>query len=106
MSVSSEPARYLLGGPLVTLDLSGVLFVVFSTILGATSTFRQLFSVVVHSGVVGPFGTSSYGHSTTSVKHVAQSHISGSLLPMMDEDSFCMGSSMPSICSSCGGSLF
>ncbi len=43
----------LIAGPLITLVISGVFFVIFNAILGATSTFRQLFSVVVHSGVIG-----------------------------------------------------
>ena len=84
--------QVLLGGPLVTLVLSGLLFVVFSTILGATSTFRQLFSVVVHSGVIGTVQNIfiwplNYFRETMSPSPTSLA----ALLPMLDEDSFMYG---------------
>jgi hypothetical protein len=84
--------QVLLGGPLVTLILSGVLFVVFSTILGATSTFRQLFSVVVHSGVIGAVQNMftwplNYFRETMSPSPTSLA----AFLPMLEEDSFIYG---------------
>lgn len=46
-------AQGLLGVPAVNLLLSGVLFLAFGVFLGATASFRQLFTVLVHSGAVG-----------------------------------------------------
>lgn len=78
----------LLGVPIVSLILSGVLFVVFSVILGATATFRQLFAVVVHSGVVG----SVQQLFTWPLNYLRESMSSPStlavFLPTLDEDSF------------------
>lgn len=84
--------QVLVGGPLVTLILSGILFVVFSTILGATSTFRQLFAVVVHSGVIGAVQNIftwplNYFRETMSPSPTSLA----AFLPMLDEDSFIYG---------------
>jgi hypothetical protein len=43
----------IVASPLVTLLFAGIAFVFFNAILGGTSTFRQTFAVVVHSGFVG-----------------------------------------------------
>lgn len=84
--------QFLVGGPLVTLILSGILFVVFSTILGATATFRQLFAVVVHSGVIGAVQNIftwplNYFRETMSPSPTSLA----AFLPMLDEDSFIYG---------------
>lgn len=44
-------AAFLLG-PLFTAIIAGLLLVIFSMIMGGTGTFRQLFAVVTHSGVI------------------------------------------------------
>jgi hypothetical protein len=85
-------AQVLFGGPLVQLIISGILFVVFSTILGATATFRQLFAVVVHSGVIAAIQNIftwplNYFRETMSPSPTSLA----SFLPMLDEDGFAYG---------------
>lgn len=42
----------LILGPLFTAILAGLLMLVFSTLMGGAATFKQVYSVVAHSGVV------------------------------------------------------
>lgn len=42
----------LLGGPLVTLAIAGVLLLVFKVIMGGEARFKQVFAVVVHAGAI------------------------------------------------------
>ena len=87
--------QVLVGGPLVTLILSGLLFVVFNAILGATSTFRQLFSVVVHSGVIGAVQNIFTWPLNYFREVISPSPTSlAAFLPMLDEDSFIYGFAM------------
>jgi hypothetical protein len=39
-------------GPLFTAIIAGILLLIFSTLMGGASTFKQVFSTVAHSGVV------------------------------------------------------
>ena len=74
--------------PVVTLVLAGVLFVVFSAILGGEARFRQLFAVVVHAGAISTLqaaftGPLNYVRGTmTSATNLAV------LAPAVDEGSF------------------
>jgi hypothetical protein len=43
----------LIGGPIVTLVMSGIAFLVFGTFMGGQAKFKQVFAVVTHSGVIG-----------------------------------------------------
>ena len=47
-----QPAATLITFPLVTVGIAGVLFVVFYAFVGGGATFRQMFSVVTHAGVI------------------------------------------------------
>ena len=38
--------------PLVALVIAGIAFAVFNAVLGGDATFKQVYAVVVHSGVV------------------------------------------------------
>ena len=80
--------QMLLVTPLIVLLISGILFAVFNAALGGTATFRQLFSVVVHSSAV-----SLLGHLYTVPMNAARGTLSsatnlGVLLPMVEETSF------------------
>lgn len=46
----------LIGSPIVTLIMAGIAFLVFGTFMGGRATFKQVFAVVVHSGVIGVVG--------------------------------------------------
>jgi hypothetical protein len=43
----------LIGSPIVVLIMAGIAFLVFGTFMGGQATFKQVFAVVVHSGVIG-----------------------------------------------------
>lgn len=85
-------ATALFIGPLVSLLVSGVFFVIFNAILGATSTFRQLFSVVVHSGVIGTIQNVFMWPLNYFREVVSPSPTSlAAFLPMLDEDGWAYG---------------
>ena len=80
--------QMLLVTPLIVLLISGILFAVFNGALGGAATFRQLFSVVVHSSAV-----SLLGQLYTVPMNAARGTLSsatnlGVLLPMVEETSF------------------
>jgi Yip1 domain len=80
--------QMLVGGPLISLIVAGILFAVFNAALGGTSTFKQLFSVVVHSSAVSFLGQlytmpMNYARGTLSSASTL-----GVLLPMIDDTSF------------------
>jgi hypothetical protein len=43
----------LVASPLITLVMAGIAFLVFGTFMGGQATFKQVFAVVTHSGVIG-----------------------------------------------------
>lgn len=47
-----QPAATLIMFPLMTVVAAGVLFVVFYALVGGGATFRQMFTVVTHAGVI------------------------------------------------------
>jgi len=74
--------------PIFALIISGILFVVFNAIMGGSSTFKQLFAVVVHAGVI-----SALAQLFTAPLNYMAGSMSGKtnlavLLPMLDENSF------------------
>jgi hypothetical protein len=81
-------AQMLIVTPLLLLLTSGILFAVFNAALAGTATFKQLFSVVVHSSAVSLVGQLytipiNYARGTlTSATNL------GVLLPMLEESSF------------------
>jgi Yip1 domain len=74
--------------PLIGLLVSGIVLAVFNAILGGSATFKQVFAIVAHSGVVitlaGLFGLPlAYARETmTSSTSLAV------LLPFLDDNSF------------------
>jgi hypothetical protein len=77
----------LVAGPIMSVIFSGILFGVF-VVMGGHATFKQLFTVYIHAGVViaasqlflGPLNY--FRQSMTSATNLAV------LLPMLDEQSF------------------
>jgi Yip1 domain len=78
----------VVASPLVMLVFAGIAFVVFNAILGGTSTFKQTFAVVVHSGFVGTLAQ----FLVLPLNYVRESISSpanlGVFLPFLDENSF------------------
>ncbi|MBI4478016.1 MAG: YIP1 family protein [Acidobacteria bacterium] len=78
----------LIGIPVMTLVISGILFAVFNGFLGGTASFKQLFSVVVHSGAVSVlqqlfvFPLNYVRESMSSATNLAV------FFPMLEENSF------------------
>src|SRR3954447_18775053 len=74
--------------PVIFLITAGILFAIFNAALGGTSTFKQLFAVVVHSSPISLLGQcftmpmNFLRGTMTSSTNVAV------LLPMIDETSF------------------
>lgn len=77
----------LVAGPIMSVILAGILFAIFA-IGGGGATFKQVFSVYVHSGVIGAVGQVFTGtinyfrESMTSATNLAV------MLPMLEEGSF------------------
>lgn len=61
MAETGMPAYFsiawmLIGTPLMLLLLAGILFAVFNAVMGGAATFKQLYSVIVHSTIVWVVG--------------------------------------------------
>jgi Yip1 domain len=75
-------------GPIMAVLITGILFAIFNAAMGGTATFKQVFSVVVHAGVISTLsavfsGTLNYFRGTMS----SATNLSA-LLPMLPEHSF------------------
>jgi hypothetical protein len=82
------PALQLAGLSVIGLIVAGLSFAVFNAILGGDATFKQVFAVVCHSGVV----LAALSLFTTPLAYVRESLSSatnlGVFLPFLDESSF------------------
>ena len=82
-----QPVTILIFGPVIVAVLAAVLFGAF-TVMGGESTYRQVFAVVAHAGVV----TTLQPLLTLPLNYQRQSMSSatslGVLLPMLEEGSF------------------
>jgi hypothetical protein len=78
----------LISAPLMTLITAGILFAIFNAAMGGNATFKQLFSVVTHAGVISLLNqlfSAPVNIMRGSVGGVANL---GALVPFMDEGSF------------------
>ncbi len=79
-------------GPLITAVIAGLLMVVFTMLMGGHGTFRQLFAIVTHAGVIsvlaGLFSAAlvAAGVPPTGVQPPSASL--GVFVPMLEETSF------------------
>jgi len=81
-------AQMLIFVPLLMVITAGILFAVFNAALGGTASFKQVFSVVVHSSAVSVLGQ-VYTMPMNYIRGTMNSASSlGVLLPMIDETSF------------------
>ena len=81
-------AGIVFGGAVMLLVVTGILFGVFTAAMGGNATFKQLFAVVVHAGVI-----SALAQLFAAPLNYARGSLSSTtnlavLLPMLDEGSF------------------
>lgn len=81
-------ASTLVVAPLMYLAISGILLAVFTVMLGGDAKFKQVFSVLVHSAVVGVLGqlvTVPLEYITRSSRVVTNASV---FFPMLDDKGF------------------
>ncbi len=82
------PGSTLVMVPLMTLALSGLVYLIFMVALGGEGTFKQVFSAYAHSSLIGILG-SAVGTSMVFLKGNTKSTTSAAaFLPFLEEDSF------------------
>jgi hypothetical protein len=81
-------ASVLIVSPLVTLLFAGLLYVVFTAVLGGGGTFSQLFAVAVHASVITALQQAFTGPLNYFRGAVSSATSLAVLLPMIDDQSF------------------
>jgi Yip1 domain len=74
--------------PVMALVIAGILFAVFNAAMGGDATFKQLFAVVVHAGVISTLSAMFTGPLNYFRGAMGSATNLGVLLPMIDEKSF------------------
>lgn len=76
--------------PVTTVVISGVIWVVFSTILGGTATFKGVLAVVAHSQIIPAIGAVAAApiQYVRGIESMAGPFNLGALAPMLDPRSF------------------
>jgi hypothetical protein len=78
----------LVAGPIVTLVMAGIAFVIFGVFMGGQATFRQVFSVVTHAGVI-PLVGQLIVMPVNYIRETLDSPMNlAVLLPMLDANGF------------------
>lgn len=68
--------------------MSGILFAIFNAAMGGEARFKQVFTVLVHSSVIGAVGAAFAGPLNYVRGSVQSPATLGALLPMLDDTSF------------------
>lgn len=74
--------------PIIAALLAGILFAIFNAAMGGTATFKQVFTVVVHAGVISALGQLFTGPLNYVRGTMASATNLSVLLPMLTEGSF------------------
>jgi len=74
--------------PIIVSILAGVFFAIFNAALGGEASFKQVFSVVTHAGVVSSLGAVFGGVVNYFRQRMDSVTTLGSLFPMLSEKSF------------------
>ena len=74
--------------PIVSLIFAGILFAIFNAALGGEASFKQVYSVYMHSGVIGVVSAAVSGVVNFFSGHAGSVANLGALLPMLPEKSF------------------
>jgi hypothetical protein len=75
-------------GPVMALIIAAILFAVFNAAMGGDASFKQLFSVLVHAGVVSSLQVVFTGPLNYFRGNVTSATNLAVLLPMIDSDTF------------------
>ena len=78
----------LIFSPIITVVVAGILYLIFNVLMGGDRTFKQLFSVFVHSGVISTLGALFTGPLNYFRGAVTSATNLAVLLPMVDPKSF------------------
>jgi hypothetical protein len=81
-------ASVLVFTPVISVVFAGILFAIFNAALGGEASFKQLFSVYIHSGVIGAVSALLSGTVNYFSGRVGSVTNLGALLPMLPEKSF------------------
>lgn len=74
--------------PILLAIMAGILFAVFNAAMGGEATYKQIFAVVMHSGVISALGQLFTGPINYFRGSMASATNLGALLPMLDDTSF------------------
>lgn len=74
--------------PIVALIFSGILFAIFNAALGGEASFKQVYSVYLHSGVISVLSAALTGTVNYFSGRMGSVTSLGALLPMLPEKSF------------------
>ena len=77
-----------IGIPVISLVFAGILFAIFNAALGGEASFKQVFAVYIHSGVIGVVSAVLSGAVNYFSGRVGSVANLGALLPMLPEKSF------------------
>jgi len=94
MEKQSAIMPYTTGGsilvfsPIVATIFAGILFAIFNAALGGEASFKQVFSVLVHAGVISTLGAVFGGTLNYFRQRMDSVTTLGSLVPMLPEKSF------------------
>ena len=78
----------LIFSPIMAVAISGVLFLVFNVVMGGTATFKQMFAVFVHAGVISSLQQLFTGPLNYFRGSVSSATNLAVLLPMIEAKSF------------------
>ncbi len=81
-------AGVLIMSPIITAALAGILFAVFNAAMGGNASFKQVYSIVVHAGVISALGQLVTGPLNYFRGTMASATNLGVLLPMLPEGAF------------------
>jgi len=84
----TTPIAQLIGIPLVSVIIAGIMLGIFNALLGGDATFKQVFAVVAHSTLIGAL-QNTFARPLDYVRETISSPTSLSvLLPFIEEKSF------------------
>jgi hypothetical protein len=78
----------LIGGPIIAVVFAGILFAVFNIALGGEASFKQMFAVYIHAGVIMTLQQVFTGPLNYFRGAVSSATNLAALLPMIDPKSF------------------
>lgn len=81
-------AAILVFAPIMSLIIAGILFAVFNAAMGGEASFKQVYTVLIHAGVISTLSAVFTGPLNYFRGAVGSATNLGVLLPMLDDKSF------------------